>query len=430
MKSEKGILYIKKRSFPEWAVLLTLFLPFIFSFFTELLNLPGALKFVIDFVLAAMTILMVSKRPITVSKNLTPLVLLIIAFFIFTFATYFLNYQSIFYYFWGFRNNFRFFVAFYIYAKFISEDWAKGIFTALDKIFWVNIAVVFVQLMLGYQQDCLGGVFGVEKGCNGYLVNFLLIIVVKSVLSFMNGMEGIIRCFSKCAVSLFISAVAELKFFFIVFVLVVMLAFVLTPFSWRKFGFILSATVATILSALLLVTMFEYFRDFFSLGKIWEIATQKNYASDNDMNRFSAIPTINEIFLKDIPSRLFGMGLGNCDTSTFSIFNTPFYDTYVDLHYSIFSVSFIYLETGFVGLALYFLFFALCLKFAYKNFRKKTGNLLFNQMGIIMALMCFILIFYNSSLRTEAGFLIYFVLALPFVGARAEDENKIIRILK
>lgn len=430
MKSKNGILYIKKRSFPEWAVLLTLFLPFIFSFFTELLNLPGALKFVIDFVLAAMTILMLIKRPLNISKNLTPTFVLVLIFFIITFLVYLFNYQSIFYYFWGFRNNFRFFVAFFIFSTFTSEDWVKGIFTALEKIFWFNFVIVIVQLMLGYQQDCLGGVFGVEKGCNGYLVNFLLVVVVKSVLSFMNGNEGIIRCFSKCAVSLFISAVAELKFFFIVFVLIAMLAVVLTPFSWRKFGFILSATVATILAALLLVTMFEYFRDFFSLEKIWELATQKNYASDVDMNRFSAVPTINEIFLTDIPSRLFGMGLGNCDTSAISIFNTPFYDTYVDLHYSIFSISFMYLETGYVGLFLYFLFFGLCLKFALKNFKNKTGNLLFNQMAIIMALMCFILIFYNSSLRTEAGFLIYFVLALPFVGARAEDENKTIRILK
>lgn len=430
MKSKNGILYIKKRSFPEWVVLLTLFLPFTFAFIVEFLGIPGFVKFFIDAVLLVMAVLILLKRPFTVSRNLTPLLLLVIILFIVTFISYFFNYQSIFYYFWGFRNNFRFFVAFFIFAKLIYEDDVKGYFKALDFIFWINFAITLFQFAIGYQQDYLGGIFGVEKGCNAYMINFLLVIVIKSVLSFMNGTEGMLYCFSKCAVSLFISAVAELKFFFIVFVLIAMLAVVLTPFSWRKFGFILSATVATILAALLLVTMFEYFRDFFSLEKIWELATQKNYASDVDMNRFSAVPTINEIFLTDIPSRLFGMGLGNCDTSAISIFNTPFYDTYVDLHYSIFSISFMYLETGYVGLFLYFLFFGLCLKFALKNFKNKTGNLLFNQMAIIMALMCFILIFYNSSLRTEAGFLIYFVLALPFVGARAEDENKTIRILK
>ena len=178
--------------------------------------------------------------------------------------------------------------------------------------------------------------------------------------------------------------------------------------------------------------MFEYFRDFFSLEKIWEIATQKNYSSEKDMNRFSAVPTINEIFLTDIPSRLFGMGLGNCDTSTIPIFNTSFYDTYVDLHYSIFSISFLYLETGYVGLFLYFMFFFLCLRFAYKHFKNKTGNLLFNQMAIIISVICFILIFYNSSLRTESGYLIYFILALPFVGVKSNNDNDniTIRVLK
>lgn len=430
MKRFDGILYIKKRSFPEWAVLLTLFLPFTFAFIVEFLGVPGFIKFFIDGVLLVMAALILLKRPFTVSRNLTPLLLLVVSFFIITFVAYLFNYQSLFYYFWGFRNNFRFFVAFFIFAKFVYEEDVKGYFKALDYIFWINLLITLVQLLMGYQQDYLGGVFGVEKGCNAYMINFLLVITVKSILSFMNGTEGMFYCFSKCAVSLFVSAVAELKFFYIVFVIIVIMATVLTSFSWRKFGLVLLVSVVTMLSALLLVTMFEHFKDFLSLETIWRVATQKNYASDVDMNRFSAVPTINEIFLTDTPSRLFGMGLGNCDTSTFSIFNTPFYENYVDLHYSIFSVSFIYLETGYVGLFLYFLFFGLCLKFAYKNFRNKTGNLLFNQMAIIMALMCFILIFYNSSLRTEAGFLIYFVLALPFVGARAEDESKTIRIIK
>ena len=429
VKITNGNLYLKKRTFPEWAVCLVLFLPFTFSFFVELLNLPGIVNFIVDFVLMVMACLIVLKRPFRLSRNLLPIFTLVLFFLIYTFIVYLFNYQSILYYFWGFRNNFRFFVAFFIFASFVYEEAIKGYFKWLDILFWINFAVTLIQFVMGYKQDYLGGLFGVEKGCNAYMINFLLVIVVRSVLSFMNKTENIFYCFSKCAVSLFISAVAELKFFYVVFVIIVVMATFLTSFSWRKFALVLSVSAVTILSALLLVTMFEHLKDFFSLETIWKVATQKNYASDIDMNRFSSIPIISDIFLTDTPSRLFGMGLGNCDTSSISFFNTPFYDNYVDLHYSVFSLSFLYLETGFVGLFLYFTFFALCFRFAYKNYKNKTGNLLFNQMATIMSAICFILIFYNSSLRTEAGYLIYFVLALPFIGARADAEDETTKTL-
>ena len=112
------------------------------------------------------------------------------------------------------------------------------------------------------------------------------------------------------------------------------------------------------------------------------------------------------------------MGLGNCDTSSIALFNTDFYDLYVDIHYSIFSVSFMFMETGFVGLTLFTLFFVATFVYALVNFRKKRGNCFFNQMGMIMSLLCFVIMFYNSSLRTEAGYIAYFVMALPFIGCR------------
>lgn len=36
------------------------------------------------------------------------------------------------------------------------------------------------------------------------------------------------------------------------------------------------------------------------------------------------------------------------------------------------------------------------------------------RMGRILALMCMIIAIYNSSLRTEAGYMMYFALAVPF----------------
>lgn len=52
------------------------------------------------------------------------------------------------------------------------------------------------------------------------------------------------------------------------------------------------------------------------------------------------------------------------------------------------------------------------------------------RMGRILALMCMIIAIYNSSLRTEAGYMMYFALSVPFVmrrdqiGAARRGEKK------
>ncbi len=425
MKIDNGKLYIKKRTFPEWAVLLVLFLPFTFALFVEFLKVPGLVKYVVDFLLIALIALFFIRRPFVISKKLAPFLVLSIIFLIYTFAVYLFNFESPFYYIWGVRNNFRFYVAFIAFAIYINKEDAVGFLDILDILFWANAIISFVQFFMGYNQDFLGGIFGVQKGCNGYSVIFLSIIVIRSMLSFMNGTESTLRCFAKCATALLIGALAELKFLFVIFILILIMASIITSFSWRKFILIFVASIFVMIGSALLVTIFG-FEDFLTIENVWQVATQDNYANAEDMNRFSAIPTISNRFLTDIPSRLFGMGLGNCDTATISVFNTEFYQNYVDLHYSVFSVSFLFLETGFIGLTMFVLFFVFCFIYSVRMLKSKTGNLLFNQMAIIMSVLSIILMFYNSSLRTEAGYMVYFVLALPFVANKGSNKTDLL----
>ena len=90
--------------------------------------------------------------------------------------------------------------------------------------------------------------------------------------------------------------------------------------------------------------------------------------------------------------------------------NSDFYQQYSHLHYTWFLSAFLFLETGYGGLFLYLAFFLVlpaCVP--------ARGDGLLRRMGIIMAAMCILLTFYNSALRSEAGYLAWFGLALPFV---------------
>lgn len=423
-----GQLHIKKRTVSEWLALLIFFVPFTFSFLTEFLGLPGAVRMSTDLLLFLVAIPVVyrslSKGVLTVPRMTAPFAAVVAVFFVYTLLVYMFNFQSPFYYLWGARNYLRFYLAFFVFIAFFSTEDANDCLKILDALFWVHAVVTLFQFfVMGYSQDLLGGIFGVQKGCNGYVIFFMSIIVMKSLLSFMNGNESTVSCALKCVTSLIISVLAELKFFFFIFIFILIVAACITRFSAKKAALMLFAGVFVIIAATLLVSLFDSFENFLSIDYLISHIFRENYASDNDMGRFTAIPAICKIFLKTLPEQLFGMGLGNCDTSTLPIFSTEFYEIYNSTHYSIFSVSFLFIETGFVGLILYVAFFVISLVKTVGMLRRGEGNLLFNQMAFIMSLMCFVFVFYNSSLRTEAGYMIYFVLALPFIGKGLNNRD-------
>jgi len=416
MRSNLNRLYIKKRPASVWLCYTLLLLPLFFSFFFELLGLPGIIKFVVDAAVMLLLFRLFYVNKFTLDNRVLNLFVLVILYFIYCSVSYMFNFESIFYLLWGIRNIFRFYVAFFAFVVLFDRSESEKFLKLLDIIFYINFAVTIIQYIMGYKQDYLGGIFGVQKGCNAATTIFLGIVVTKSLLQFMNKKEKAWISFLKCVIALLISALAELKFFFVYFIIILVMAALLTAFSWKKLLLLATSFLLIFFMSNLLVRIFDNFENFLSIENIFKVATQKHYASSNDMNRFSAIPTIMQNFLKDIPSQLFGKGLGNCDTSTIAIFNTEFYNTYVDTHYSIFLVSFLFMETGYIGLMFYGSFFIMCLIYSIKNLKQKNGVLLYNQIGVITAILAFVLMFYNASLRSEIAYMFYLCLALPFIG--------------
>ena len=411
-------MYVEKKTLAKWFVYSVFVMQFFFALCVELLRLPGVIRYLADAALICVVILALSKQSVSFDRRLLPFLLVVGIFLTYVFVSYLFLYQSAAYLLWGTRNNFRFYVAFFAFAVYFTEDDAKRCLKILDGLFWINALVCVVQAHMGFQQDYLGGIFGVTKGCNGYLVVFLSVTISKSVLCYMNGEEGMISCFAKCTVALMISAVGELKVFFIMFAVLLILAMLLTSFSFRKVLVIGVGAILITVMAALLGSMFHYFDGFLSMENLSKTLLMENYASETDIGRFNAIEVISRRFLPETADQLFGMGMGNCDVSSIAAFNTPFYDIYVDTHYSIFSYAHMFLETGFVGLTLFILFFVMCFIVSLKQMKKKNSNRFFCQMGVIISALCLILMVYNSSLRTEAGYMIYFVLALPFIRPR------------
>ena len=404
-------------------MLFIFFFPAAQAFLTELLPIPDAIKFLCDGFLVLLLLKLFSQRFTKIDNYSMPFVVIVGLFFFITLVGYLFNYQSVFYYLWGLRNNIRMFVAFFAFAYLTDWEDAKGWIKALDVLFVINFAVVILQYFSGYGQDYIGGIFGTSKGCNGSLLIFLCIVFAKTILSFMRGEEKMSKCIFVSVASLLISTLSELKMFFILFILILFMASFMTEHSIKKTLFFAFGAVLVVLFSTLLTVLYKDFTDFLSFDSLIKALTDTGYATDEDIGRFTALPVISQRFLPGFFRKLFGLGLGNCDSSSLSMFNTPFFESHQTVHYSYFSYAFLFLETGFVGLALYASFFVASFFVSRKLKKLEMADEFACQMSIILSVISLILLVYNSSLRMEIGFMLFFVLALPIISANEQRES-------
>ena len=156
----------------------------------------------------------------------------------------------------------------------------------------------------------------------------------------------------------------------------------------------------------------------FSLDGIMDnLTSTSGYTGQGDLNRLTAITTINNQFSNvSFINRLFGSGLGSWEYSnTFIFLNSHNYLIYQLTHYNWFSYAWLYLELGYIGLFLYYGFFIITgfnsLKI--KSIENKGDTLL--KTTFIISVLCFVLSVFNVSLRMESGYMVYFILSIPYI---------------
>ena len=222
--------------------------------------------------------------------------------------------------------------------------------------------------------------------------------------------------------ALYIAALSELKFFFIEFVCMLFLAILVSRFSWRILLMVIGAIIGLFIGLELFNTYFPGWD--FSLEQIWEYAGQGGYSTQYDLNRMTAIQRLSNEFLRGTEERLFGWGLGSCETSSF--FNSSFFSLYGEgLHYTYLLQAFLFLETGWIGLLLFLVFFVSIFLLARNFWKKLSGERKsYCRTGAVVAAMCVIHCFYNNALRVEnSGYLAYLMLAVPFICRKRKKDG-------
>lgn len=405
----------KNRSLIQWATLLVAFWSVLYVLYSTLPGMFGYLKYLPDGILLTILLLSLCRNKIKLNRSLLVPFGLAVGFFFYTVFIYLFRYQSLAYFLWGFRNNFRFYIAFFAFITFLDSEDVGNWFRVMDVLFWIHVGVSTIQfLVFGISGDHLGGIFGILDGVNAYSICLMSIVVARAILKTLNGKANFFGSMLICTGSILVAAMAELKAYFVIMILLLMGAAVLTRFSFKKLLIVLLVVAVVMYGASLLVEWFG-FEGFLSFDRILDSATRENYSGTNDINRLSAISILAQKLKLDPATQLFGLGLGNCDTSSFEVCNTPFFRQYEYLHYNWFSSAMQFLETGYLGVIISLGFLVNCGLFALKCHRRKIGDLLYNQLAVLMSILCCVLFFYNSALRTEAAYMMFFTLSLPFI---------------
>ena len=420
------VIRFKRKSVAEWLVLFILVLPFLFGLLLELMQLPTLIRYMLDAAWMILLFLMLARKRGLPNSNIKIIAILMGAFFLIGFLGFLLNFQSPLYFLWGLRNNARFFVYFFACILFIRKCSVEYYFRLFDWVFWVNFLVILYQyFVLGKSGDYLGGIFGVQRGCNGYINIFLSIIAARSALCYMMRRESFWPCAVKYLVMLIISVFSELKAFVLELGIIILLASVMTRFSLRKIWIIIGCAMGIVVAARGVATLFPTFEDWFDLEHMIRGLTKKEgYSGMGDMNRLTSVPIVWNMFLPNVWQKLFGKGLGNCDYAAFSALTSPFYVQYGWLNYTYFCVAMLMLETGLLGTALYVGFFVAVFLAARKLLRK-GGDPLYCRMTQILSVICLILLVYGNAMRAESAFMMYFAMALPFIRKEPGEQNDI-----
>ena len=401
----------------------------------DLVGVPGYVAYVLDlFNIILISYVIVNGKMIKYRNSRVGL-WIILSFFCSTVIGLIAVEGSPILYIWGFRNIFRYYAYFISCIALLDISDILEIIPKFKKIYIINFFICLVELGLGYSGDNIGGIFGTQRGCNGYLNFFMIVISAIYVTEYLEKKIGLMQTMIAIMSCFFLMAIAELKVYLFELPVIILIGMLNAKFSFRNIIIIMLGVCGIAVGISMLGHYFESSGlDFFTSDAITKYMGDRGYTNSGDLSRMNAVSQLYERFLNgNLLGTLFGIGLGNASYSAaFSFFNSRFYLLNQALHYQWFTDAIIFIETGTVGLMLYELFFIRIFTYS-RKINKRIANGYSNdisqqlrcvvQVAGITAILCIINSVYNSALNMDAGYMAFFVFAVPAIVDIFMEEN-------
>lgn len=398
--------------------ILSIFVPQIHPiyYFTDVLN-----------IILLVGVLIKKKNGISQNKDLKFFNFTLLLYVLFAIIGVIVNFSNIALHLWSFRSYFST-ILFFIGC--VSFEHSNSI-QFLDKLIWLNFIICIIEVLLGYRQDWIGGVYGVTRGqVNGPLNILLIIVVSRAIVQYINKEILTKNIIFVVVSSLIIATFAELKIFYVELAIIFAIASLVTKFSFKKLILIIVGTIGILVAIRVTLSIFpEMDRNIFTPAFMWRYLTNSGgyvgqFAHDaGDVNRLAFWDKCVALFNNKFEF-LFGFGLGNCDQIEMLALKSKIYMQYGQLHYYMFPLPMILLQQGVIGMILYIMlyiaiFVAVLRKYKTENHLSKSQM----QMTLVLCVMAFIINIYDTSLVGKGGYLFFYILSLPFINNMSQKRS-------
>lgn len=410
---------------------------FFHRFFIQTLGIPEAIKYILDLLNTVLFILSLFQKRI---KNISFIILNSLCYFIMI-MTGIISF-SLFGGIWDtplinvifdLRNIIRFPIFLFSCYNLLDRKQIEKIFHFFIGFHLINCVYIIYQyftlevVKFWMRGDNLNGFFGTETGGNQF-VNVLMIVTTIIVIDkYVKKEYSKTFTFVFISLNLLISVLIELKFYFVEFALIAL--YFIVPYAKKLnskriiFGAAMLIMIPLVYSILvqMLYRIYPWMDGTMSLSGMLATNTSDNgYTGNGDFNRLNSISgTIKKIFNGDILYSLIGIGFGTANL------NGKFAAIYGWTHYSWMSTSYTFVETGFIG----FVCYSLSLLLPFFLCRKSNIYMNLSKLG---SLLLIALMIYDEALRTEAAYMIFFLVSTGLIAKQecTEGYYKCQRLIK
>lgn len=317
---------------------------------------------------------------------------------------------------WGGRNTFRgliFFISCIIFFK--NDDVYKVLNTFVKFQILNTILACYQFFILGLKQDMLGGIFG--HGNGNALCIFSCIICCYTLLVYLNKGEKLKETLFCFISSILMAALAEEKLLFIELAIVVILAILLSRRSLKKWLTIPFMIAIFFLGFNIFEIYFPGAADTILSFDLMEEYLTSSWEDSYFIPRLGSFSFIaKNLFNNNLFKMLFGIGMGNSDTSSFTFLQSDFYSQYGYMNYRWIFSQWTIVETGILGFLLFIiLFISIIFYLLVKRKKSYSTELCMIDLSIIISVICLITMWSNTTLKVDTSYIPFFAISVGII---------------
>ncbi|RGZ94529.1 hypothetical protein DW966_03865 [Bacteroides stercoris] len=321
---------------------------------------------------------------------------------------------------WGIRMIIRYSLLFLLVFKYFNNSDLLRLRKIIYQSFNITVFLILFQFVTGVTGDLMGGIWG----GNGELSIYIILMTFLFSADYLKKRMSL-KVYALRIVFFFITAMwGEIKMLYFFLPLCVYGTYVLLKkMSLKHIAILIVAWISAIPILTMVLSLYydeEYVSQTLNKEEL-EAYNTNNYGFTEESFNRGTIFEKSTYFLNTPVHLIIGHGLGSGNLST--LFHTEVLDQYARTCYAFFTMSYLLIEVGYIGLILFLSIHVLLLYRFYLFYKRTTDEIIkyWAALGILATAATFLMIYYNS-VPLNNYYFGYLFWAMCFIGIRERNR--------